>query len=226
MAVDGLLRHPSGRVPGRPARGGRGHVRRPHLPEGRQRAAHARAVPRARRLPRGDPRLPRPPTPTATPRPPTCGTPSSARAGGPSAASWTPGSTRAATPWCGSGRTAGWPRRPSPTGAGGRGHRLPLAGAGPPAAPLTVDRTGGPTARAAPAPSSRRRDAGAPTADGRTGAGGPVLVNAGRVGLLPGRLPYGHPRAAWPASSASWPRSSATTWSRTPGPRRWPGTPR
>ena len=40
--------HPPGGVPRGPARGGRGHVRRPHLPEGRQRPAHARAVPRAR----------------------------------------------------------------------------------------------------------------------------------------------------------------------------------
>ena len=40
--------HPARRVPRRAPRGGPGHVRRPHLPEGRGRAAHARAVPRGR----------------------------------------------------------------------------------------------------------------------------------------------------------------------------------
>ena len=51
-------RHPASRVPGRAARGGRGDVRRPDLPEGRKPAPHAGAVHRPRRLPRGHPRLP------------------------------------------------------------------------------------------------------------------------------------------------------------------------
>ena len=50
------------------------HVRRPDLREGRQRPAHARAVPRRRGLPRRHPPLPDARTPTPTPSPPTCGT--------------------------------------------------------------------------------------------------------------------------------------------------------
>ena len=46
--TDALGTHPSHRVPGGLARGRRGHVRRPHLREGRRRRADARAVPRAR----------------------------------------------------------------------------------------------------------------------------------------------------------------------------------
>ena len=47
MATDGLRATRPVEFAGRPARGGRGHVRRAHLPEGRVGAAHARAVPRA-----------------------------------------------------------------------------------------------------------------------------------------------------------------------------------
>ncbi len=43
--------HPAGRVPRGPARGGPGHVRRPDLSEGRQRAEDAGALPRGRDLP-------------------------------------------------------------------------------------------------------------------------------------------------------------------------------
>ncbi len=50
--------HPAGGLQGRPARGGRGHVRCAHLPEGRRRATHARAVPRARDVPEGHQPLP------------------------------------------------------------------------------------------------------------------------------------------------------------------------
>ena len=58
LAVDARARHPAHRVPGRPAQGGRGDVRRPHLREGLRRAAHARAVHRARGLPRRRAHLP------------------------------------------------------------------------------------------------------------------------------------------------------------------------
>ena len=54
----------------------RGHVRRAHLRKGRVAAAHAGAVPGRGRLPRRHPRLPGQATPTPTPRPTTCGTPS------------------------------------------------------------------------------------------------------------------------------------------------------
>ena len=60
----------------RVARRLRGHVRRAHVPEGRRAAAHARAVPRRGALPPGRQPLPAHATPTATPRPATCGTPS------------------------------------------------------------------------------------------------------------------------------------------------------
>ena len=49
FAVDSLGQHPPHRVPGALARGRRGHVRRPHVPEGRVGPPHARAVPRHRR---------------------------------------------------------------------------------------------------------------------------------------------------------------------------------
>ena len=58
--TDALDTHPADRVPGRVARRGRGHVRRPHLREGRRRPAHARAVPRRGPLPRRHPPLPAP----------------------------------------------------------------------------------------------------------------------------------------------------------------------
>ena len=51
--------------------------------------AHARAVPRRRRVPPGHPPLPADSTPTATPRPPTCGTPSRRPPASRCAASWT-----------------------------------------------------------------------------------------------------------------------------------------
>ncbi len=97
MAIDGLHATRPGRVPGGPPGGGAGHVRRAHLPEGRRRPAHARAVPRARTFPRRDRRLPDQPQlrqhrdhrpvgrHRALERASRCGP------------SWTPGSTRAAT---------------------------------------------------------------------------------------------------------------------------------
>ena len=72
--------HPAGRVPGALAAGLRGHVRRAHVPEGRLAAAHARAVPRRGALPRRASATTCARTPTATPRPATCGTPSRRRA--------------------------------------------------------------------------------------------------------------------------------------------------
>ncbi len=89
--------HPAHRVPGRVPRRRRGHVRHPHLREGRRRRADARAVPRRGRVPRRHPGLPRPPTPTATPRPPTSGTPSRRPPASRCAGSWTRGSSRAAS---------------------------------------------------------------------------------------------------------------------------------
>ena len=51
MATDGLHSHPARGVPGGAARRGPGDVRRPHVPEGRGRAAHARALSGCRALP-------------------------------------------------------------------------------------------------------------------------------------------------------------------------------
>ena len=96
--IDALTQHPPDRVPGRVARRRRGHVRRPHLREGRRGRAHARAVPGRGRVPRRHPPLPRAPTPTPTPRPPTCGTRSRRPPASRCAGSWTPGSSRAGFP--------------------------------------------------------------------------------------------------------------------------------
>ena len=60
-------------------------------------AAHARAVPRRRALPRGHPPLPAPPRLRQHRDRPTCGTPSRRPPASRCARSWTPGSSRAAT---------------------------------------------------------------------------------------------------------------------------------
>ncbi len=64
------------RVRGRLARRHAGHVRPPHLRKGRGGAAHARAVPGRRDLPRRHPQLPAQAQLRATRARPTCGTPS------------------------------------------------------------------------------------------------------------------------------------------------------
>ena len=87
----------------------RGHVRRPDLREGRRCPAHARAVPRRRRVPCGRRARTCRSTRTGTPRPPICGTRSRPRRASRRAASWMPGSSRAATRSCAS--------HPAPTAA-------------------------------------------------------------------------------------------------------------
>ena len=67
---------PTDRVPGRLAGGGGRDVRRPHVPEGRQCPANARAVPRARRRSATASATTSAPMRTPTPRRPTSGKPS------------------------------------------------------------------------------------------------------------------------------------------------------
>ena len=59
LATDSLRTSRADRVPGGPARRGRGHVRRDHLRQGRVGPAHDRAVPRRRNVPARPQPLPR-----------------------------------------------------------------------------------------------------------------------------------------------------------------------
>ena len=168
----------------------RRHVRRPHLREGRQRAAHARALPRAprsfrdgvRALPDG-PRLRqhRDRRPVGRPR-------GRERRAGPGRR-WTRGSSRAATPW------SPWTAAPVIPGA------LRLRPRRPPGRPRGPgDRAIGPDWQV-PGPRPLRAPASERLLLGAGGRGRPpgAAGQRRRLGRLPGRL---RRRTAWPELAA------------------------
>ena len=100
LSLDGLHTTRPIEFPVRHARRGRLDVRRPHLREGRQPAADARALPRHGTLPRRRAPLPcRPPLPNTETTDLWDAIEASGRRTARSARSWTRGSSRAAIPW-------------------------------------------------------------------------------------------------------------------------------
>ena len=175
----------------------------------------------AERFRDGVPALSRAPIASATPRPPTCGTPSRRPAASRCATSWTAGSSKAASRSCRCAQPATPPvtgRVPPPVSTPG----AVLATARPAPGPAPSDRTGGCPSSPAPIGGAEARillgaapDAARPRAATPTGRS---VVNAGGAGFYRVRYAADHLRrlaARTRRSSTCW---SGSTCSATPGP--------